>query len=146
MAQTPAALLIPGGIPIVTQESVHGPVVFWPSIHPLSGLPEPTDNTHRQCVLSVFGQTGHWMDSWPKQNRFMEGFLGNNWSACWGAQKWGRFLGHKKADRKWSQTVCDQILSANFGSIKWPQKRAPKITFLSDSMSPCLRKAFRLQE
>ena len=74
----------PRGIPIVAQESVHGPVVFWASIHPLSGLPEPTDNTHRQCVVSVVGQTGHWMDSWPTQNRFMEGPLGNNWSACWG--------------------------------------------------------------
>ena len=28
MAQTPAPLLIPGGMPIVIQESIHGPIVF----------------------------------------------------------------------------------------------------------------------
>ena len=55
-----------------------------------------------------------------------------------GAQKGGRFLGHQIADRKWSRTVCDHIMSANVGSIKWHHNGPRKITFLSDSISSVL--------
>ena len=101
--------------------------------------------SHTMSVSSpLFWQTGHWMESRPKNG---------SWTDSWatigmpvGAQKWGRFFGHKITDRKWSQTVCDQILSGNFGSIKWPQNELPKIIFLNGSMSTYLLKAFRRQE
>ena len=89
----------PRGIPIVAQESVHGPVVFWASIHPLSGLPEPTDNTHRQCVLSVL--LGKPDTGWNRgqKKRFMGGFLGNNWNAFW-SPKVGSLFGPQNRGQK----------------------------------------------